>query len=90
MSRATDVCLQWDPDHGPLDEKLERKAIRLGVRNGFLSLSAGEGIVHIEDISAFVAKQRYRVLEPWLDKLIVPCEERLDVLAGPATSLHMR
>ena len=29
---ASDVRLQWDPDHGPHGEQLERRAIQLGLR----------------------------------------------------------
>ena len=33
---ASEVRLQWDPDHSPTGEKLERKAIQLGLRGEML------------------------------------------------------
>jgi len=55
---ATDVRLQWDPDHDPHGAKQERKAIQLGLRKDYLEPFRGEGIVRIEDISGFVSEQR--------------------------------
>jgi hypothetical protein len=60
--RGSDVRLQWDPDHGPRGEKLERRAIQLGLRGAVSRRYASEWIVGIEDISSFVAIQRARVL----------------------------
>ena len=57
------VRLQWDPDHGPLGEKLERRAIQLGLRGDVLARYGGEWIVAIEDISEFVAEQRARLAD---------------------------
>lgn len=47
---ATNVRLQWDPDHDPFGNKEERRAIQLGLRNEFLTPFSGDGIVKIEDI----------------------------------------
>src|SRR5688572_1557701 len=33
---ASDVRLQWDPDHGPRGDKLDRRAIQLGLRGKML------------------------------------------------------
>src|SRR5436309_725083 len=52
------VRLQWDPDHDPSGAKVERRAIQLGLRGDVLARYAREWIVRIEDVSAFVAKQR--------------------------------
>ena len=70
----TDVRLQWDPDHDPFGEKVERRAIQLGLRNDYLSPFRGDGILRIEDISDFVAMQRKHVEAGELDKLITPHE----------------
>jgi hypothetical protein len=52
------VRLQWDPDHHPSGAKLERRAVQLGLRGDVLARYAREWIVHLEDISDFVAQQR--------------------------------
>ncbi|HVJ81760.1 MAG TPA: DUF4291 domain-containing protein [Planctomycetia bacterium] len=59
---ASDVRLQWDPDHGPRGEKLERRAIQLGLRGQTLEEFGGRELLEVTDISAFVEAQR-RVLE---------------------------
>ena len=70
------VRLQWDPDHGPLGEKLERRAIQLGLRGDVLARYGGEWIVAIEDISEFVAEQRARLADgPPFARLMTPREE---------------
>src|SRR3954453_22257738 len=38
----SDVQLQWDPDHGPGGNPLERRAIQLGLRGGVLARYAKE------------------------------------------------
>ena len=55
---SSDVRLQWDPDHGPGGEPLERRAIQLGLRGKALRTMNDEWLVGVEDISAFVADQR--------------------------------
>jgi hypothetical protein len=48
----SDVRLQWDPDHGPTGEKLERRAIQLGLRGTALA-EYGKPLA-IEDITPLV------------------------------------
>lgn len=55
---ASEVRLQWDPDHDPSGSKCERRAIQLGLRGATLRRYAREAILEIEDISEFVAAQR--------------------------------
>lgn len=55
---ASDVRLQWDPDHGPSGDPLELRAIQLGLRGETLKRFNAKSIVGIEDISAFVASSR--------------------------------
>jgi Domain of unknown function (DUF4291) len=69
------VCLQWDPDHGPDGAKLERRAIQLGLRGEFLRRYGREWIVAIEDVSSFVEEQRAHVRAGGLDELVTPAEE---------------
>jgi hypothetical protein len=51
------VRLQWDPDHNPRGEKLERKAIQLGIRGEVLHQLNKEWITEISDITDFVKEQ---------------------------------
>ncbi|MBX7221739.1 MAG: DUF4291 domain-containing protein [Blastocatellia bacterium] len=72
--KHSEVRVQWDPDHNPSGQKLERKALQLGLRGTVLTRYAREWIVEIEDISDFVATQRpYALKTGWAD-LVTPCE----------------
>lgn len=52
------IRLQWDPDHAPNGEKLERKAIQLGIKGEMLEEFGKNMIEEIIDLSEFVNKQR--------------------------------
>ncbi len=54
----SEVRLQWDPDHDPYGQKLERRAVQLGMKGQVLKSFATEWIVSIEDITDFVARQK--------------------------------
>lgn len=71
----SNVRLQWDPDHGPTGAKVERRAIQLGLRGDLLARYSREWIVHIEDISAFVADQRQHAQPSGYTELVLPREE---------------
>ncbi|UQB68119.1 DUF4291 domain-containing protein [Epilithonimonas zeae] len=75
--KESSVRLQWDPDHDPFGNKLERRAIQIGLRNDFIKSFAKEDIVLIENISDFVWEQHQFVLNKDLDKLIIPEEKPL-------------
>lgn len=75
--KQSSVRLQWDPDHDPFGNKLERRAIQIGLRNGFTRSFAQEDILLIEDISDFVKEQYQFVLKDDLDNLIIPEEKPL-------------
>ena len=70
----SDVRLQWDPDHGPGGEPLERRAIQLGLRGGMLERYAREP-AKIEDITPFVREQHERLRSAGKEALVTP-EER--------------
>jgi len=70
--RASEVRLQWDPDHGPSGQPLERRAIQLGLRGRTLAAYARP--LQIEDISAFVREQRAALARGGLDALVTPRE----------------
>jgi len=71
--KQSDVRLQWDPDHDPHGAKQERRAIQLGLRGDTLHRYGTEAILHIDDISTFVAEQR-EVLARGPTALLTPTE----------------
>jgi len=73
--KTSSVRLQWDPDHDPYGNKLERRAIQIGLRDDFIKSFAKEDIVLIEDISEFVKEQYEFVQNKQLEKLMVPAEK---------------
>lgn len=72
--QTSDVRLQWDPDHHPGGNKLERRAIQLGLRGEAIRCYAQEWIIDIEDISGFVAEQRQHVVSGNYEALLTPAE----------------
>jgi hypothetical protein len=54
--QSSDVRLQWDPDHGPGGNKLERRAVQLGLRDAVLAEYGAP--VAIEDITPMVRELR--------------------------------
>ncbi len=73
--KNSSIRLQWDPDHNPYGDKIDRRAIQIGIRNNEIIKYATEDIIEIEDISQFVKEQHQYVLNKELDKLIVPEEK---------------
>ena len=55
--KASNIRLQWDPDHDPYGAKLKRRAIQIGIRNEEIIKYANEDILEIENISEYVKKQ---------------------------------
>ena len=70
----SDVRLQWDPDHDPKGEKVERRAIQLGLRGKVIAKYAREWILDIQDISDFVAEQHEHAMAGNYDQLQTPTE----------------
>jgi len=68
------VRLQWDPDHNPSGEKVERRAIQLGLRGEVIAQYARDWIVSIEDISEFVQQQYQHVQSSNWTELVTPHE----------------
>jgi hypothetical protein len=71
---ASEVRLQWDPDHDPHGGKLERRAIQLGLRGSVLERYAKEWTISIEDISEHCRTQAEHVRARRLDALMTPAE----------------
>jgi hypothetical protein len=73
--KNSSIRLQWDPDHDPYGEKLERRAIQLGIRNEEIVTYSKDDILEIEDISKYVNEQYKFVKAHELDQLMLPKEE---------------
>ena len=73
--KSADVRLQWDPDRTPSGQKLERRAIQLGLRGKAIIQYSREWILNIEDISEFVAQQRQNAARGNYHSLITPRED---------------
>jgi hypothetical protein len=71
---ASDVRLQWDPDHDPAGKPLERRAIQFGLRGETLARYAKEWTLAIEDLSEFVRVQSSNAVPPY-ERLLVPRED---------------
>jgi hypothetical protein len=55
---ASEVRLQWDPDHSPSGARQTRRAIQLGLRGRMLQRMAGDDLLEVIDMTGFVAQQR--------------------------------
>lgn len=84
--KSSSVRLQWDPDHDPAGEKVERRAIQLGLRGKTLE-TYGKEPLEIIDMSSFVCEQRPHAM---LDvaQLRMPIE-RVYLPSDPATSAKL-
>ncbi|MDC0435055.1 DUF4291 domain-containing protein [bacterium] len=72
--KESDVRLQWDPDHDPLGEKQNRRAIQLGLRGSAVQSFARDWLLGISDISDFVSEQRENITSGSIDLLYTPKE----------------
>jgi hypothetical protein len=81
------VRLQWDPDHGPGGQPLERRAIQLGLRGDVLARYARAWIVHLEDVSPLVAAQRATLARGDLAVSQTPAEAPYPVPAAARAAL---
>lgn len=57
----SNVRIQWDPDHDLIGEKLNRRAVQIGIKNGALQKFNNEFIKSIQDITSFVKKQKKNI-----------------------------
>jgi hypothetical protein len=71
---VSDVRLQWDPDHRPSGNAVERRAIQLGLRGDVLVRYSKGWLIDIQDISEFVNEQRHLAKKPY-DRLVTPRED---------------
>lgn len=71
---TTNVRLQWDPDHDPMGQKQERKAIQIGMKGETLKKFCTNWVTGIEDITDFVKQQHAKIVNNEIDKLELPVE----------------
>lgn len=71
---TSDVRLQWDPDHDPHGNCLERRAVQLGLRGEMLRRFGQQDLLSVEDITPFVIEQR-DFIAAGLETLLTPVEE---------------
>lgn len=90
------IRLQWDPDHEPNGEKLNRKAIQLGIKGEMLAEFGKEMISEIIDLSDFVNEQRknaketpYENLMVAQESLYIPSSQKLANLIGLETEDYL-
>ena len=86
---GSDVRLQWDPDHAPNGDKMERRAIQLGLRGDILRNYAREWVVEITDISEFVRDQRAHSINSHYSQFVMP-RERVYPVACNETKQKLR
>jgi len=72
------VRLQWDPDHNYKGDKIERRAIQLGLKDKVLEKFGQEQIEFIMDITEFVKEQKLHIDKNQIDKLLVPKERVIE------------
>lgn len=84
--KASNVRLQWDPDHGPSGQPVERRAVQLGLRGDVLEAYAQP--LRIEDISDLVRQQRARYAAGGTAALMTPREAVYP--CAPATAAQLR
>lgn len=72
--KASQVRVQWDPDHDPHGRPLARRAIQLGLRGDVLAAYARAWPVEILDITGFVTAQHRALREHRTAALRTPIE----------------
>jgi hypothetical protein len=71
---ASDVRMQWDPDHHPRGASLPRRALQLGLRGRALEDFGKREIIDILDLTEFVAEQRNNITKARIADLVTPVE----------------
>lgn len=58
---ASNVRIQWDPDHDYKGAKLKRRAVQIGIKNEALKTFNNTHIKSIDDITEFVREQKENI-----------------------------
>ena len=70
---SSDVRLQWDPDHDPQGNGIDRRALQLGLRGDALRRFGREEVLKIEDITPLVEQRRQNRCNG--GALLIPAEQ---------------
>ncbi|MBB6129538.1 DUF4291 domain-containing protein [Mucilaginibacter lappiensis] len=73
-----DVRLQWDPDHDPYGNKLQRRAIQIGLKGDTLADFGKKQIKLIEDVTEFLKEQKLLLDNGHISRLATPVETVFD------------
>ncbi|NHA05948.1 DUF4291 domain-containing protein [Mucilaginibacter sp. HC2] len=73
-----EVRLQWDPDHNPYGNKLQRRAIQIGLKGEALAGFGKKQIRLIEDVTGFVKEQKVLLDDGHINHLAIPVETVFD------------
>ena len=84
---CSDVRLQWDPDHDPRGNPVERRAIQLGLRGRMLRRFGEEETVSITDMTPFVMEQRESVACG--NRILLVPKEQCYIPAGAGASRNI-
>ena len=77
--KTSQVRLQWDPDHNPHGEKIERRAIQIGIKGDLLEKFGKEWIISIEDITEFAHEQKSILDSKKMEDLFVIEEKKISL-----------
>lgn len=77
--KSKEVRLQWDPDHDLHEQKQNRKAIQLGLKNKVLKKFNDEMITEIVDMTDFVVEQRKLLRSKQYKLLKIPDEKIFEI-----------
>ncbi|MDP2345398.1 MAG: DUF4291 domain-containing protein [Deltaproteobacteria bacterium] len=86
---ASEVRVQWDPDHDPIGKPIERRALQIGLRGSALAELAGPGLIAVRDVTNFVTEQRSRRGEKAFVGLLTPAERVYKASAEIAERLRL-
>lgn len=73
---ASDVRLQWDPDHDPQGRPVRRRAIQLGLRGGMLDAFGKQELLEVIDMTEFVVAQKTLFNRTGVTELRMPIERQ--------------
>lgn len=79
----SDVRLQWDPDHDPYGQKLDRRAIQIGLKGEWVKRYNEEWILEIIDATDFVKAQFAVLQNSGPSAISVPVEDVFSLQTQP-------
>ena len=82
------VRVQRDPDHDPSGARMDRRAIRLGLRCEALEAFARKELLEVFDLTNFVAEQRRLLSEEGSGAIVTP-RERIYMPRDPDVAVRL-